>query len=336
MATPLYAQVMLESRAGLRKYFRIEEINPPLPDGAPVPTEQGKTLLGMPEMPRPPEWPRSNGLPIFYDSVYRNDPVRVVAVVRDLYYQGMHRQVLVMVAESTGKRIEAESNAQRQEILRDARMLALVALLVWWGVSWALKPLRRLRADIRGRRPDDLTPLDAARVPSEVAPLVDAVNHHIARYRRVLDEQSQFLADASHQLRTPLAIMLTQAQYALRERDPARAQEGLRAIVGQLGRTRRLTEQLLSLAHANQAESLPRQLLDMNDVSREVVLKYLPLALKAAGSGLELRRSRGRRGCVVACVRQRGRAARGPVQPGSQRDPLRACRRAHHGLGRQG
>ena len=133
VATPLYAQVMLESRAGLRKYFRIEEINPPLPDGAPVPTEQGKTLLGMPEMPRPPEWPRSNGLPIFYDSVYRNDPVRVVAVVRDLYYQGMHRQVLVMVAESTGKRIEAESNAQRQEILRDARMLALVALLVWWA-----------------------------------------------------------------------------------------------------------------------------------------------------------------------------------------------------------
>ena len=223
VATPLYAQVMLESRAGLRKYFRIEEINPPLPDGAPVPTEQGKTLLGMPEMPRPPEWPRSNGLPIFYDSVYRNDPVRVVAVVRDLYYQGMHRQVLVMVAESTGKRIEAESNAQRQEILRDARMLALVALLVWWGVSWALKPLRRLRADIRGRRPDDLTPLDAARVPSEVAPLVDAVNHHIARYRRVLDEQSQFLADASHQLRTPLAIMLTQAQYAARARSGARA-----------------------------------------------------------------------------------------------------------------
>jgi len=278
VATPLYAQVMLESRAGLRKYFRIEEIDPPLPDGAPVPQVQGKTLLGMPEMPRPPTWPRSNGQPIFYDSVYRNDPVRVVSVVRDLYYQGQHRQVLVVVAESTGKRIEAENNARRQEILRDARMLALVVVLVWWGVSWALKPLRRLQADIRGRRPDDLTPLDSSRVPSEVAPLVEAVNHHIARYRRVLDEQSQFLADASHQLRTPLAIMLTQAQYTLRERDPARAREGLRAIVDQLGRTRRLTEQLLSLAHANQASQLPRQLLDMNAVSREVVLQYLPLA----------------------------------------------------------
>ena len=88
VATPLYAQVMLESRAGLRKYFRIEEIDPPLPDGSPVPQTQGKTLLGMPEMPRPPSWPRSNGQPIFYDGVYRNDPVRVVSVVRDLYYQG--------------------------------------------------------------------------------------------------------------------------------------------------------------------------------------------------------------------------------------------------------
>ena len=70
-------------------------------------------------------------------------------------------------------------------------------------MNWALRPLVRLRNDIRTRRPDDLTPLDATRVPSEVAPLVEAVNHHIARHRRVLDEQSQFLADASHQLRTP-------------------------------------------------------------------------------------------------------------------------------------
>lgn len=87
----------------------------------------------MPELPRPPSWPRSNGPPVFYDGVYRNDPVRVVSLVRDLYYQGVHRQVLVLVAESTGKRIEAENSARRQEILRDARMLALVVLLVWWG-----------------------------------------------------------------------------------------------------------------------------------------------------------------------------------------------------------
>ena len=64
----------------------------------------------------------------------------------------------------------------------------------------------------------------------------------------------------------------------MRERDPVRAQEGLRAIVDQLGRTRRLTEQLLSLAHASQADAPPRQELDLNDVARDVVLQYLPLA----------------------------------------------------------
>ena len=278
VTTPVYAQVILESKAGLRKYFRIEEIDPPIPEGSDEIPAIGRTLAGMPELPRPPSWPGTRGEPVFFNSVYRDDPVRVVAVLRDLYYRGQHRQVLVLVAESIGRRLQAESAARRQELLRDARMLALVAILVWWGVAWSLRPLTRLRNDIRARSPDDMTPLDASRVPSEVIPLVEAVNYHVERYRRVLDEQTQFLADASHQLRTPMAIILTQAQYALREPDPKRAQEGLRAIVDQLGRTRRLTEQLLSLAHASQADSTPRQLLDLNEVARNVVLQYLPLS----------------------------------------------------------
>lgn len=278
VTTPVYAQVVLESKAGLRKYFRIEEIDPPMPEGATFVPSTGRTLAGMPELPRPPTWPMSGGGPIFFNSAYRDDPVRVVAVARDLYYRGQHRQVLVLVAESIGRRLQAEDAARRQELLRDARMLALVAILVWWGVAWSLRPLTRLRNDIRTRSPDDMTPLDASRVPSEVVPLVEAVNYHIERHRRVLDEQSNFLADASHQLRTPLAIMLTQAQYALREPDHNRAQEGLRAIVDQLGRTRRLTEQLLSLAHASQNEAPTRQLLDLSEVARNVVLQYLPLS----------------------------------------------------------
>lgn len=277
VVTPLYAQVMLESRAGLRKYFRIEEIDPPLPSGQP-PAAPGVALLGMPDLPRPPVWPRSDGQPVFYDGLYRSDPVRLVAIVRDLYYHGTHRQVLVLVGESTGKRIEAEDAARRKELLRDGRMLALVVLMVWWGVAWALRPLSRLRNDIRARSADDLTPLDARRVPSEVTPLVEAVNHHIARHRHMLEEQSRFLDDASHQLRTPLAIMLTQAQYALRERDPELMRDGLRAIVAQLGRTRRLTEQLLQLAHASQSGDAPHRTLDLNQVARDVVLQYLPLA----------------------------------------------------------
>nr|WP_026639282.1 sensor histidine kinase [Bordetella petrii] len=278
VAAPVYAQVILESTAGLRKYFSIEEIDPPTPEGWRQVPPAGRLVTGMPELPRPPQWPSERGEPVFFNSVYRNDPVRVVALVRDLYYRGGHRQVLILVAESIGRRLQVESAARRQELLRDARMLALVAILVWWGVAWSLRPLSRLRNDIRARPPNDLTPLDASRVPNEVIPLVEAVNHHVERHRRMLDEQSQFLADASHQLRTPLAIMLTQAQYALREPDPQRAREGLRAIVDQLGRTRRLTEQLLSLAHASQGGPSARELLDLNELARDVVLQYLPLS----------------------------------------------------------
>lgn len=168
----------------------------------------------------------------------------------------------------------------RQALWRDTRMLLVVALLLWLGVAWTLRPLERLRASLQARRPDDLQPLDASGVPQEVKPLVDAVNHHIDSHRRMLAEHAQFLADASHQLRTPLAILSIQAGYAVRETDPERMRESLDAIVVQLARTRRLSEQLLALAHATHEDDgtrLPTRV-DLNAVARAVVLQYLPLA----------------------------------------------------------
>jgi two-component system sensor histidine kinase TctE len=277
--TPLYAQVMLESRTGLRKYYCVKEIPSLQPDSAPAgPSGPSNVLIGMPDLPHPDPWPHTDGTPVFFDAEYRGDPIRAVGIRRDIYHRGVHRQVLILVAESIGKRQATERDALREEFLRDARMLVLVFLLIWGGVAWAVKPLRKLRSDIQARSPDDLTALDVQRVPSEVVPLVDAVNYHVARHRKVLDEQAQFLADASHQLRTPLAIMLTQAQYALREQDEALRREALTAIVVQLRRARRLTEQLLALAHASQGGDLSHQPFDLNALAREVVVQYLPLA----------------------------------------------------------
>lgn len=278
LSAPLYVQAMLESKAGLRKYFSVEVFEPPLKRLENLTQHHGEALAGLNDIPRPLEAVSGLGRPLFYDAVYRNDPVRVVAIARDIYRAGVHRQVLVLVAESVGRRDEVEMGARRKEITRDLRMLALVAILVWWGVAWAMSPLTRLRNDIRSRPADDLTPLDAHDVPAEVVPLVEAVNYHVARHRRMLDEQAQFLADASHQLRTPLAIMLTQAQYALREKDPVHAREGLSGLVTQLRQTRRLTEQLLSLAHASQGEDVPRERHDLRVLARQVVLQYWPLA----------------------------------------------------------
>jgi two-component system sensor histidine kinase TctE len=277
---PFYAQVMLESRAGNRKYFRVEEIYPPTRSlsGAPGADIEGRTLIGMQGLPRPPALADNEGMPVFYTGMYRNDEVRMVALWRDLHYEGEHRQVLVLVGESLDMRLRTQQEAWRQGLFRDGRMLILAVLLVWFSVEWALRPLVELRREIKARDIDDLTPLEEEQVPREILPLVRAVNHHIALYRRVLGKQAQFLADASHQLRTPLAIMRTQAQYAKREPDISRVRESLEAILRQLGQTTRLTEQLLSLAHASRQDATPQARVDLNALAREVVLQYLPLA----------------------------------------------------------
>jgi two-component system sensor histidine kinase TctE len=223
---------------------------------------------------------QTSNLPVWYDSQYRGYPVRVVALER-IVQDGNAKpwRVLIQAAESTGLRQQASDDSLRQELLRDARMLVLVVLLISLGVAWSLRPLKQLRQQVLASPAEDLQALDASAVPHEVAPLVEAVNHHMFSHRQVLARQAEFLADASHQLRTPLAIMQTQAAYALRQTDIEQIKESLRAMVTQLSRSRRLSEQLLALAHASEPQeaSLPA-LLDLNLLARRVVLQYLPLA----------------------------------------------------------
>jgi two-component system sensor histidine kinase TctE len=251
-----------------------------------------RTLMGVADLPAPPADARPGPPPagfggardsriVFYTASYRGYPVRVASLQRDFQdAAGRRYRLRVQAAESTGRRVDAHETSLRRELRQDVGMLAVTALLVWLGIAWTLRPLKRLRASLRERPARDLQPLDASGVPYEIAPLVDAVNQHIADHRQVLDEQSRFLADASHQLRTPLAIMMTQAGYAMREQDPELLRETLRAINSQLGRSQRLTEQLLTMAHASRAVdgADPAPLTDLNAVAREVVLQYLPLA----------------------------------------------------------
>jgi two-component system sensor histidine kinase TctE len=218
---------------------------------------------------------------VWYDSDYRDHTVRVVALQNKVVDDhGQAFDLLIQVAESTEPRDRAQAATLRQELIRDTRMVLVMVLLVWLGVTWSLQPLERLRKTVLQNKGRDLKPLDTSGVPHEVAPLVDAVNQHLASYRDLLEQQSQFLADASHQLRTPLAIMLTQAGVALREKDTEQLHATLRAMVVQISRSRRLCEQLLSLAHANEkrpTEGAPG-IVDLNSVAKDVVLQHLALA----------------------------------------------------------
>ena len=280
---PFSIQAMFESTHLRYKYLHVGVQR--IPKGEPLDTRAPETtLMGVPGLPRPAERP-PDGTPVFYDAVYEQHPVRVAALRQTVYDNtgsGTAYSVLIQAAEGTGPRLQAQNESLRQELLRDTRMVLVMAVLVWLGVAWTLRPLERLRRSLRERPRDDLKPLDASGVPQEVVPLVDAVNHHIADHRRMVAEQSQFLADASHQLRTPLSILSIQAGYAVRETDPARMRESLQAIVVQLARTRRLSEQLLALAHATTEDEIPGDagpsVVDLSDIARAVVLQYLPLA----------------------------------------------------------
>jgi two-component system, OmpR family, sensor histidine kinase TctE len=275
---------MFEATEARQKFLHVGAV--PL-DAAGQPAGPERPMMGPADLPAPPrDAPlafvddRGGGRIALYDAQYRGTAMRIAQssrVVRD--GSGRPHEVRVQAAEALGWREQSRAAILRRELIEDGRMLLVTVLLVWVGLAWTLRPLERLRDMLRTRSPQRLEPLDDTQVPREVAPLVQAVNHHIADHRRLLQEQAQFLADASHQLRTPLAIMMTQAGYALREHDPGKTHETLQAIMNQLSRSRRLSEQLLAMAHASRADAgEPASVVDLNTVAREVVLQYLALA----------------------------------------------------------
>ena len=289
LAVPFAVQTMFASVPALHKHLHVGLTRLDPVTGA---TREERTLMGAHDLPEPPADAKPVVPPatlgaergsqiVFYTAMYHGYSVRIATLERKLEdASGRLYRLRVQAAESTGRRQDARANSVRRELKQDVSALAITALLVWVGIGWALRPLRRLRESLQERVPHELQPLDASHVPHEVAPLVDAVNQHIADHRKLLAEQGRFLADASHQLRTPLAIMMTQAGYAMREQEPERLRETLRAIAVQLERSQRLTDQLLAMAHASRAieHAQPLPVADLNAVARDVVLQYLPLA----------------------------------------------------------
>ena len=146
----------------------------------------------------------------------------------------------------------------------------------------ALRPLERLRQDVERRSSDDLSPVDASDMPGEVLPLVSAINLHMARFAAQARVQSQFLDDASHQLRTPLSVLRTQTAYALRETDPQEVRTALLAMQEGLDRAVRTTNQMLALARAKDASlaegGFAPEPVDLAETANAVIRTLLPAA----------------------------------------------------------
>jgi two-component system sensor histidine kinase TctE len=190
-------------------------------------------------------------------------------------------RVLVQVAEPTDGRTHLANEIIKGVILPQFLVLPLALLLVWFGLTRGLAPLSQLQSRIQSRRQDDLSPIDPAPAPEELKPLVGSFNELMARMNRNLLAQRRFIADAAHQMKTPLAGLRTQAELALRQTDPEELRRSLRQIAQSSERATRLVNQLLALARAeHEAQGEPRvEPVDLTAVARDVVREWVPQAI---------------------------------------------------------
>lgn len=215
------------------------------------------------------------------------------------------RAMLIQVAETLGKRSRLTNEIIKGVILPQFVILPLAVLLVWLALARGIAPLGELQRRIRSRDSSDLSPIDERRIPDEVAPLVRAINDLLGRLDQSIGAQKHFLADAAHQLKTPLAGLRTQAEFAQAQIDagriePAELHRSLEQISLSSQRAAHMVNQLLAMARAEDKEhAAQRSPVNLAETAIETVRDFVPRALEhgldlgfegpsAEGSGLRV------------------------------------------------
>jgi two-component system sensor histidine kinase TctE len=206
-------------------------------------TTRDRLLGGQGDLPPPPELPAA-GAPLFYDGLVGGEPVRIAAITV-AFADG---PVLIRVAETLGKRDRLVRQLLLTNAVPELLFLAAALAVVWLGVKRGLAPLDELRGELAARSPRDLGPVAEARAPEEVRPLVQALNRLLGRLAESIEEQQRFVADAAHQLRTPLAALQAQVEAARREGLPPELAATVERLSAATRRAAHLARQLLTLA----------------------------------------------------------------------------------------
>ena len=193
--------------------------------------------------------------------------------------------MLVQVAETLVKRSQLATEIIKGVILPQFVILPMAVLLVWLALARGIAPLNELQRRIRQRAADDLSPIDEHEAPDEVSPLVCAINDLLGRLDRSLSTQKRFLADAAHQLKTPLAGLRTQAELAQREIDAGFDPEALKRALQQIAhssqRAAHVVNQLLSMARAEDRGAAARETeVNLPRLATETVRDFVPRALE--------------------------------------------------------
>jgi two-component system sensor histidine kinase TctE len=242
-----------------------------------------RVITGYADLPIPATLD-DDGKVVIANAVYHGEPIRIAAFRKRLYDPalGAGDSVLIAFAETTESRTDLARELFVDSLRRQLLLVAVGAILVALALSSAFRPLLSLRDRVRARTDDDLTPIPDHDVPSEVRPLTDAINHHIARLSALIQARKRFLADAAHQIRTPLAVLGTQAEYGSRQDDPAEMRRSFAGLIRTIGSTQRLANQMLALSQAEAINGLmlERSPVDVAALAHDIALELSPLAVR--------------------------------------------------------
>lgn len=188
------------------------------------------------------------------------------------------RGLVIQVAQDMAARRQMAGSLALRTVAPVALMAPLLMLVVWWVVSGSLAPVSRVRRQVASRQPDDLSPVGEEGLPEEVRPLVAELNLLFERVRRAFDAQKHFVADAAHELRSPLAALKLQVQLLRRASDPAAHEQAVQRLAAGIDRAARLVEQLLTLARneAQAAAGAEAAQVDLTALAREAIADAVP------------------------------------------------------------
>lgn len=192
---------------------------------------------------------------------------------------GAEDDVQVYVGEQTASRNDILWAVLRSTLWPMALALPLLALVLWWAVYRGVAPMRRLGRALAERQPVAMQPFAVNDAPSEMVPMVEALNGLFVRIGTLLESERRFTADAAHELRTPIAAIRAQAEVALGEADEAPRRQALQNTLEGCDRATRLVEQLLTLSRLEAAALPASEPVDMSALARRVVAELAPKAI---------------------------------------------------------
>lgn len=242
-------------------------------------THDGQLLTGYPDLPLPPG-PISGTQPVYYQNIYRGHAVRLVALSHPIVGASQASPVTVVVGETLNSHGELVRNLLRGEIAQQIILLIGAGILVLIGFSRGLAPLMRLREAVLDDNRDALEPLPVNAVQTELRPLVEALNQYKRRVQMQMAAQRRFIANAAHQIKTPLTLLATQAAFAQRAKNKNDREEALDALQTGVRQFAHMVNQLLTLSRAEPGGRRPRrERIDLIATARQILEDFASIAL---------------------------------------------------------